>query len=283
MKRIALIIVALMMVASSAYAGCKPEFDAVGCDAENYFAAANSAQYGQIIDYVGPQGQLQLFSVFTYDPLTSYDCELSGYGEFFEQTAGQLFPDVCFPGYLSALTDSWNEAVYKWRIVLQMKPASDIDLTIYDCVMKHNEFDIWTGVEQTGRYRAAWGQLFFMKDANPSMSVKAIPGPFATPGFDCPFYMDARLMPTLDVVPMVDQLYTSKALWDESIVLVRPETGEQNCVANTTYNLKHGDQIEVCVTIPFNNTVDVRYGADSVILKYVGIVGTWYFGEACDS
>ena len=49
------------------------------------------------------------------------------------------------------------------------------------------------------------------------------------------------------------------------------------------YNLKQGDIIHVTVEIPPDtNTVDVWYGPDSVILKYIGIINTEYFGDGCD-
>lgn len=270
-SRILSVLVLAVFLASSAWAGNIPEFDAVGCDATNVFAQINE-QYGLVVDNnIGPNGPINLFSVFSANI------------EFFNQTAGQLFPDPCYGefGLLSALTDAYNEGIYNWQIVLQMKPESDINLNIYDCVLKHNSFDLWEGAEQTGRYRADWGQLFFIPTANPIVSVSAVPGQFATPGFAAPFIMDARVMPGLGLVSMDEQLYTSKAHWAEGIVLALPETGSTNVAGQTTFNLKQGDKIAVKIEIPFNNTADVRYGADSVILKYIGIIGTWYYGMEC--
>lgn len=267
-KLIALVVAGLFL-AVPAWAGNIPEFDAVGCDATNYFARSNSAQYGQVIaNNVGYNGPINYWSAFPGI-------------EFFRNTAGQLFPDPCFPEYLSALTDAWNEAVYEWLIVLQMKPESDINVNVYDCVLKHNTFDIWSGAEQTGRYRAPWGQLFFVPTANPIMSVAAYPGPYATPGFFSPMTLDARVMPGLDLVPMDGQLYTSKALWSEGLVMALPQTGNVNASGQAEYNLKQGDRIYVRVEIPGNNTVDLFYGQDNIILKYIGIVGTWYYGTYC--
>ena len=162
-----------------------------------------------------------------------------------------------------------------------MKPESDINLNIYDCVLKHNEQNIWMEAEQTGRYRADWGQLFFVPSANPSVTATASPGQYATPGFTSPIIMDARTLPGLNIVALDDMLYTSKALWEEGIVMVLPETGTQNTTGQTVYNLKQGDSIHVTIQIPFNNTADIRYGQDSVILKYIGIYGTWYYGNVC--
>ena len=263
MKKILLITLVVAFMATPAFAGNRPEFDAVGCDATNYFNDF-------IKDMVVENGR------------DGFDRPINHWSDFrsiwpyesFSNTAGQLFPDPCFPEYLSALTDAYNEAVYTWQIVLQMKPESDINLNIVDCVLKHNEFDIWKGAEQSGRYRAPWGQLFFVPTANPSVTVQAIPGPYATPGFYSAFVMDARTLPGLFPVPLIDALYTTKALWEEGIVMVLPETGETNVEGQSVYNLKQGDAIRVSVTIPGNNTADIRYGSDNVMLKYIGIVGT---------
>ena len=274
-EKIIAILSVVLLLGGTAWAGNIPEFDAVGCDAMNFFAVANLAQHAPVIraNFAMDGRQVNVWSTFPQ--------------EDFHTTAGQLLPDPCFHflghgPYLSALTDVWNEAVYEWRIVLQMKPESDINLNIYDCVLKHNGFNIFFDAEQTGRYRADWGQPFFVPSANPSISAAAEPGPFATPGFVTPFIMDARTLPGMDIVPLDDQLYTSKAHWDEGMVLVLPETGSINTSGQTVFNLKQGDRIRVRVTIPGNNTADIRYGPDSVMLKYIGIVGTWYLaGDPC--
>jgi hypothetical protein len=278
------ILSAAALLAAPAWAGNIPEFDAVDCDALNFFAAANLVQHVPVVNNnVGPYGPVNFYSVFP--PEFDNDGNLID-GEYFDNTAGQLFPDPCFPGYMSALTDAWNQGIYEWWIVLQMKPESDINLNIYDCVLKHNEFGLFApyyGADQTGRYRADWGQLFFVPSANPSVTAEAIPGEYPTPGFAAPFLMDARVLPGLGIVSLDNALYTSKAHWDEGIVMVLPETGTTNTAGQPVYNLKQGDRIHVTVSIPFNNTVDVRYGPDNVILKYIGIVGTWYYGDPCET
>jgi hypothetical protein len=287
-KKILLALFLSLFLASSAWAGNIPEFDAVGCDATNFFARTNLPYIVVTWQNDGYYGGIEWKSVFPKGRYANYE-------EFWTQ-AGQLFPDPCWgfdgrsvndldgmacSGLLSAMTDAWNQGVYKWRIVLQMKPESDINVNIYDCVLKHNSFNIWEGADQTGRYRAPWGELVFVPTANPSMTVKAIPGPLATPGFTSPLILDARTLPGLTLVAMEDQLYTSKAHWEEGIVLALPKTGETNTSGQTEYNLKQGDVIEVTVEIPYNNTVDVFYGADNVLLKYIGVIGTWYYGAAC--
>lgn len=258
-----IVLVALVFFATPALAGNCPEFDAVGDDSTNYF---NDAIKDMVVENV-------------LDGFGNKINENSSFGsEYFWNSAGSLYPDPCFPEHVSALTDCWNEAVYKWQIVLQMKPESDIDLVIVDCVMKHNEFNVWTGCDQTGRYRAPWGQLFFVPSSNPSVSVVATPGPFATPGFVAPMIMDARGLPGLNTTALADALYTSKALWEEGIVMILPETGLLNSSMQPMYNLKQGDMIYVEVRIPYNNTVDIRYGEDNVRVEYIGIVGTEYTG-----
>jgi hypothetical protein len=246
--------------------GNRPEFDAVGCDATNYFASKDKIKQAVIANNIDPFGR----------PINYY----SGFiVESFTTIAGGLFPDPCFPDYVSAMTDVGNEALYEWDIVLQMKPESDIDLNIVDCVLEHDESDVWGGAQQTGRYQAPWGELFFVENGNPLITVEAIPGPFATPGFAEPFYLDARTHPGLVTVAMVDASYTSKAFWEEGIVMVMPETGVTNGMGQTMYNLKGGDIIRVKIAIPSWNTADIHYGQDNVILKYIGIIGTEYLTE----
>jgi len=253
---------AALLAVTSAYAGNTPEFDAVGDDSLNHF------NNNFII--------LDLLANNPYDADdTDSDWTQVGY-EFFDTQAGPLRPDPCFEGYFSALTDVWNIGVYEWQIVLQMKPESDIDINIVDCVLKHNDLDIYFAAEQTGRYRESSGQLRFIPSANPTMSAMAYPGPFATPGFVAPVELDARTMPTLAALLLQDQAYTSKAFWDESIVVVLPENGVPNSAGTMMYNLKQGDRINVVVKVPSNNSVDLRYGPGNVILKYIGIVGTDY-------
>ncbi|NVM20901.1 MAG: hypothetical protein HWN68_03880 [Desulfobacterales bacterium] len=266
-KKIILVSLAVTLMATPAFAGNRPEFDAVGCDAANYF---NDFIRDRVVEN-GLDGFGRMINSWSdFRSIWPY--------ESFSNTGGQPFPDPCFPEYLSSLADAYNQAVYTWKIILQMKPESDINLNIVDCVLKHDgaDADIWTRAEQTGRYRAPWGQLFFVPLANPSVTVEAFPGPYATPGFSSAFVMDARTLPGLFAVPLIDALYTTKALWEEGIVMVLPETGTTNMEGDSVYNLKQGDAIRVRVTIPGNNTADIRYGDDNVILKYIGIMGTEY-------
>ena len=278
-KKTLMILVMAVFISAPVLAGNTPEFDCVGDDSANYF---NDAVRHMVVDNVDNSDGLliNLYSDFS----ECYDITGGICGEGFENSAGPLSVDSCFPEYRSAMVDTWNEANYCWQIVLQMKPESDLDLNIRDCVMKHNMTNVWMGAEQTGRYRAPWGQLFFIKSANPSITVEAYSGPWSTGSFGGPdcnkccgqymFTFDSRLQPTLEVVALKDLLYTSKALWEESLVMVMPTTGSTNMLGETTYNLKHGDIIDVKVVVPYNSTCDIRYGADNVVVEYIGIVGT---------
>ena len=109
--------------------------------------------------------------------------------------------------------------------------------------------------------------------SNPKVTVIAYPGPGHTAGFCDPFMMDARRMPTLKKKVLNQQFYTSKALWDESIVMVLPQSGDTNCDGDQMHTLHSGDMIEVIVELD-SNVAYVRYGSDNVSLKYVGLWGT---------
>jgi hypothetical protein len=258
---------ALVLISVVAWAGNTPEYDAVGYDYGNFFS--QGTVYYQVVNN-GPNGALERDSAF--------------YEEDFDTNAGQLKASPCY-GIPAALTDVWNEGTYEWWIVLQMKPEADINLNIYDCVLKHNETNIYEYADQTGRYRMPWGELMFNAAWNPLVSASAIPGPFATTAF-AEWYdangdeliLDARTLPGLVSVPLDGVSYTSKAHWPEGLVLAAPKTGNTNGSGQMEYNLKQGDLIHVKVNIPPDtNTVDVWYGPDSVILKYIGIINTEYF------
>ncbi len=244
-----------------------PEYDAVGQDDMNYFA--QNIIYYQLITQRKPNLEANSNFVEGY-----YSANNS---ERFTTNAGQLQTSPCYPDEPIgvALTDAWNQGTYEWWIVLQEKPETDLNINIMDCVLKHNEFDLAYSAEQTGRYRADWGQLFFLPASNPQITVEANPGLYATAGFIAPMILDGRTMPGLTTVPLNGILYTSKAHFPEGIVVALPETGNLNGSGQMEYNLKQGDIIHVKVNIPPNtNTADVWYGPASVLIKYVGVIGT---------
>jgi len=277
-NKIILFSVVLAFMAVPALAGNCPEFDAVGLDPSNYFNNVTN-------DRVVQNNIVGGYRLNDYSDWLMYPEMVNGAYVFeeFYTSAGGLSIDPCFEGYDSAYIDAYNSAEYRWRIILQMKPQSDINLSIVDCVMRQGESDIWSRAGQTGRYRADWGQLFFVPSGNPTVSVTAIPGPYATPGFDEPFVLDARLLPGLSLLCLNNALYTSKALWEEGIVIVRPKNGETTSCGNTAYDLKQGDAIEVVITVPPTSTADIRYGRDNVMLRYIGIVGTYFMNQSTGS
>jgi hypothetical protein len=290
MRKLALIFfLAITLATVPALAGDIPEFDAVGNDSQNFFndfikesvVANNIDRFGNLINNFSDWELAQLIQFDLWDPATwPTGGAIAGSGfapfELFFTSSGQLQPDPCFPGYLSALTAVQNYGLYQWVIVLQMKPQSDLDINIRDCVLKPNQFDIWMAAEQTGRYRMPWGELIFDKYANPDITAFAIPGPFATAGFDGPFGLDARKMPTLYKTSLYETRYTSKALWEEGLVAALPATGCRNENWYREYDLHQGDMIYVQVQVPGSSTADIWYGPDNVIVKYIGIVGTWF-------
>jgi hypothetical protein len=239
----------------------QPEFDTVGGDDGNVFNDRVAEEVvARALDGFG--NEINLFSDFPE--------------EFFLNAAGQLYPDWCFEGHLSALVDPWSEALFAWRIVLQMKPQSDIDVEIVNCVTNGTEPSVWTAASQTGRYRSPWGGTIFIPSANPNITVAAHPGPFATPGFVNPFQLEARQLPTLASLPLYEAFFTGKALWEASLIVSLPVTGQVNALGQPCYSLKAGDAIEITVKVPYNNTAYIRFGRDNVLLKYIGVMGTEY-------
>jgi len=262
LKRIITLIAVIAILSAPAFAGDRPEFDCVGDDATNYFNDA-------IKDMVVAENLWNLASDFTGVTFNGDPME-----EFIPPV--QLTPDICFldPVYFSAYTQWRRPAVYDYKIVLQMDPQSDLDINIVDCVVKHNSktaFGVnpWEGADQTGRYQMTTGESVFIPGANPMISVMAIPGPNAVFGFDTPFYMTCRAQGGLGDALMQNLLYTSKALWEESLVARMPEYE-----VNDENPLSAGDMLAIRIEIPFLNSVDIRYGEDNVCVEYVGIDGT---------
>jgi hypothetical protein len=266
-KKLALILLALTFMTVPAMAGNIPEFDVVGDDSANVFNDA-------IKDMVVANNPINNDSDFTdidFEPLVP--------AEFFKSTAASPRLDPCFgdlfTGYLSRKAGPWFKNTYEYRIVLQMAPETDLNLNIRDCILKENQTDIWFYAQQAARYRKTNGRLIFNKSASPLIAVKAIAGYRNIVPKGTNFYMDARRMPGLGLVTLVDpgKKYTSKALWEEGIVLAMPEPGGFNQIGQPVFPLREGDLIYAKITIPFNNPVDYWYGKDNISIKYVGIIG----------
>lgn len=285
LKKLAILFLGMVFVASSAFAGNIPEFDAVGDDSANVFNDAikdcvvdnNPINFGS--NWFNPVTALIDCEELRGDDPTSLPLEVFHIAqETFYTTAADPAPDPCFndclDGYDSCKTGPWAATSYQWLIVLQMMPETDLDLNIRDCVLKENQTNIWFYAQQTGRYRQANGKLVFKKNMNPRVTVCAIPGPKST--WHGAFYMDARKMPNLGLTCLDHKLYTSKALWEEGIVMKMPVHNGTSVGGDPQHILREGDMIFVQFDIPFNNPVDIWYGPDNVVIKYVGIIGMQY-------
>jgi hypothetical protein len=270
-----------MFLASSAWAGNYPEFDAVGVDSANFFAKNNIA-YKMVTDYFKAHpvdGKYSLEDLSNFNG--SVNAIYAALPEKFSASAGTAFTDPCWGQFKSVLTTVQRDGSYNWWIVLQMQPESDIDLNIYDCVLKWQGSEnggLWGNAEQTGRWRAEWGKLYFSPCANPDLTVVAYPGPYAVASFTEKQYLDARKTPGLWKTTLDEVWYTSKAHWDESIVIALPETGCYNDRGSAGFQLVQGDIINVKIQVPTTNTADIYYGADSVVLKYIGMSNTFLIG-----
>jgi hypothetical protein len=190
-----------------------------------------------------------------------------------------------FP-YTSILTPERDGAIYRWRIVLQKKPASDIDINIEDCVLTETlgcTTGIFTSPGETGFFNMG-PYLLFWQETLPTITAVAIPGPNASLGFNCIQQLYARTQPedTSCLFPICDLPFVSKALFDESIVVAMPQTSNSLLpVGNFApgYTLTGGDMIDISIGIPEStNPNDYYFGADNVFLKYIGMTGTNVYG-----
>jgi hypothetical protein len=259
-KKLSLLVLFVAFISTPALAGNIPEFDAVGDDSTNYFNDLIEALVvANNIDASGDN--INLFS----------DWETAGL-EFFSTSASSADPSPCFPNYSDQKAGPWFPNFFEWQIVLQMAPETDLDLNIRDCVLKENQRNIWFYAQQSGRWRQSNGRLVFARNKNPRVTVQAIPG-IKQPAGAAPFYMDARRMPGLGLTALLDKLYTTKGLFEEGIVMKMPEPGTFNQLGQPVFVLREGDQLNVRVDVPWNNPVDIYYGPDNVIIRYVGIVG----------
>jgi hypothetical protein len=268
-RKIFPVLLLAVLLASTAWADNVPEFDAVGTDSANFYAQTN-LPYTVVTEWwAGKTRNLEDFSFFRGEAFTYMGWNFEG---------GRLFADPCYAEPTSAITARGNYGWYKWEIVLQMNPESDINLNIYDCVLKPQGAEnkgVFGDADQTGHF---WliSEQFFVRQMNPKISVTA------TAGLNNYNYgtitLDARKMPTLCKTELDQKYYTSKAHWDESIVIALPWTGCYNSRGSMEYDLRAGDKITVLVEVD-NTPVDIYYGQDNVILKYVGMLGTQVFAS----
>ena len=277
-KRILTIVTTLAILSSPAFAGDRPEFDCVGDDANNFF----NDFIKDMVVVANPWNGVVDTATLISDFREVYDQKNMPEKMEFFYPPSQLTDDICFPGYLSAYTGWRRTARYEWQIVLQMDPQSDLDINIVDCVVKHNSKTVfgenpWEGADQTGRYQLTNGTSMFIKGANPAIYVEARPGPYSVFGFDTPFTMNTRPQPGLDPVELNGLRYTSKAIWEEGLVIQMP--GHADDGVEMGFPLVAGDMINIAIEIPFINSVDIRYGEENICIKYVGVDGTIYTNE----
>jgi hypothetical protein len=258
-KTLMILVLAVFISAPAFGVGLVPESDCVGLDPDNIF-------HGPVDDSVMANNAINNDSDFT----ALMDCTEDAYGEYFAGTGSFPSTDTCFDDYQSILTSARNTSVYTWKIVLQMKPKTDLDLTIRDCVLEWRGDTIWKNASQTGSFRDRSGALIQVQGANPSIAVVALPGPLAEAGFPVPMIMDAKKHPSLDLISLDEVLYTSKGLWAEAIVLDFPDFDKTNLEGQALVPLKQGDMINVRISIPRSNSTDIRYGEDNVEIQYVG-------------
>ena len=296
-KKILVMFAVLAFMCTPAVAGDQPEYDVVGCDATNYFndlarniVCNNNIKNGLLInEHSDFTDDCDNPVIISQNNLLISVCDkvfgATDFWEYFETNANQNGVDPCFPGYNSHLATAFNSYFFEWQIVLQKKPQTDLNLSIRDCVLKFNSFTLFgtsplEGAEQTGRI-SMFGMpgSIWITTANPTITANAYPGPNAP--FVPHFNLDARKLPGLDLVAMDGVFYTSKGLWEETIVLVMPETGVLNAHNGTPmFRLRSGDRIRVRVDIPEDSTANINYGEDNVSINYVGIHGTEYIDTA---
>jgi hypothetical protein len=258
-KKIIILAVAAIFLATPAFADNIPEFETAGCDSTNIFAVDGELTYGAVIQNNVAEGlEINRYSQFP---------SVEGFRPPFST---QARTDFCFPDYLSHRLEPNVAGTFVWTFVLQMIPESDINVNIYDCVLKPQGTDIFSEAQQTGRVNLPDGSTRFMPSTNPRMSVTA----YAADNRFRPFAMNARLMPTLRPFTMDNVLYTSKAHWEEGIVLELPLEGDMNTMGDGQYILLAGDWIEVRVDVGGAHPARLMYGPDNVLLKYIGIVGS---------
>jgi hypothetical protein len=302
MKKMLAVFFVMALMATPAFAGEQPEYDVVGCDANAYFNSFINEIVCECNQLGGAGLQINKYSNFTDDcdnpfnaPGQLEGCNplfASGFWEFWSGPGqARETSEICFecpevpttgpagaPDYYTKLVGTGNGGTFKWQIVIQKKPETDLDLNIHDCVVKMNSQTMYgdaflEGAGQTGWYFAFDDFWVWMVARNPRISIEAVPGVSPVAGFEAPFFMDAKVMPGLGELTIDDVLYTTKALWDETIIIKKPETGEQNVAGDDVYTLRQGDRILITVVVPDTNTVDVRYGMQAMVLKYIGIHG----------
>jgi hypothetical protein len=246
----------------------RPEFDAVGDDSDLFF---RDIQIERIID----------------EGVNAGNRRINEYSEFpaesFQASPPGMAVDPCYSStgtsYMSVYSPARLASTFEWEVTLQMKPSSDLVANLNACVLKAGERDMWTYASQTGTFRTPWApqDANFNPSANPHISVKALPGPFAAIGFPAEgFYLDTRKQPDLATAPLSEKPFTILAFAQQGIVLVLPRQGNSNSLGQTLYELNPGDRIRVVITVPRNNSTDLYFGSQNIFIRYNGAIGSDY-------
>jgi hypothetical protein len=304
-------IVAVFMTAPAALAGNNPDFDAVCLDACNYFASQNIITQllidGNLVVAGGGVNPKKLnfmsdwcddfwtrAEVFrevetwigtncAYLPFTdtTNPSDRNPHEFFYTSVSDVDNVDPCFPNYRSMRALWFNTYFYAWKIVLQKKPETDLQIKIVDCVLKHQGDDIFEDAEETGWYNMP-GVGRVNTGGVPNITAIAYPGPNRTLGFAGPFVMDAIVQPGPNgvFVPLCEVDYLSKAIFEEGIFLRWPATGQVNGLGLPMFDLHQGDEILIIVIIPSTNPNDIAYGRDNVRIEYVGYNGSEFWNGA---
>ncbi|MGA1871115.1 MAG: hypothetical protein ACMUJM_21485 [bacterium] len=214
----------------------------------------------------------------------------------------------CFPVPFSAtLTPAGTGSWYRWRIVLQEKPHSDINLKIRGCIMGNEGLTVYkpytpgiintattpsdSAAGETGRVELNNGTNCFIRSATPRLLVWACPGPYSV--FEDPFKMTAIKFggqrsrdenndaDEIVLDGFVETRFVLVGNFETCVTLKFPENGF-NQIGEKTSTLHHADMIDIIVQIPKNNNVDIYLGRQSVWLEYNGIVGTSVEGPLPD-
>lgn len=293
--KIKILAVTIMLFSSAqSFAGI-PEFDAVGQDHKNIF---NDAIRNAVVVNNTSNGLLSGTPINQHSDWFYWGAARVGVPGHFNNSGrekfwstGSLGIDPCYNNLSSSIFSPFidttntsyqsyyagprNTNKFVWDIVLQMKPESDLNIKIRDCVLDGLSFGVPIfEATQTGRFRQSNNSLMFRASMNPLITVEAIVGPkHFTPFW---YIMDYRSMPGLSINSLDHVRYTSKGPWQESITIKMPEDGESTTAGTPTVRLREGDVIRVTIDIPGRNANDIFYGNDNVSVEYIGERRTAY-------
>jgi hypothetical protein len=285
----------MLLVATSAMAGEDPYIAVVGNDilATSFYLSPKYEQFLLDQTVVGAPVDGERF--FTNAAIIQPEiCDTLG------TTGGPLNePPFTFRGNFNARVTAGNAGWYDWIIALPKKPSGEINLCIQCGVIKPNAFkfegfnSVLTCAAETGellngggicaRAQTYPGRNVLNPDALPSVSAWVMPGPHAATAwagfhltaFRNPGTYDDIAQPLADgpALQILDHSPGAKILLksclQKCIVVKLPVTGQVSADGNVEHDLEAGDIIQVELSIPKANTVDIYCHAES--LKIMGI------------